>query len=36
MSEKMKEKYPDLKNVGLIICGGNIDLDTLPWHSSSF
>lgn len=34
MSNEMKQKYPDLKNVGLIVCGGNIDLDRLPWYSS--
>ena len=21
----------DLKNVGIILCGGNVDLDNLPW-----
>ena len=30
MSNEMKQKYPDLKNVGLIVCGGNTDLDRLP------
>ncbi|CAF0866234.1 unnamed protein product [Brachionus calyciflorus] len=31
MSEKMKLNYPQLKNVGVILCGGNINIDKLPW-----
>ena len=31
MSEKMKQNYPDLKNVAVILCGGNIDIDNLPF-----
>ena len=26
MSQKMKKHYPDLKNVGVILCGGNVDV----------
>jgi len=36
LSDDMKRKYPDLKNIGIILCGGNIDVDRLPWYSSSF
>eukprot|EP00931_Biecheleriopsis_adriatica_P043518 TRINITY_DN24883_c0_g1_i1.p1 TRINITY_DN24883_c0_g1~~TRINITY_DN24883_c0_g1_i1.p1 ORF type:complete len:371 (+),score=72.71 TRINITY_DN24883_c0_g1_i1:73-1113(+) len=25
------EKYPDLKSIGVVMCGGNLDLDNLPW-----
>ena len=31
LSDKMKHGYPDLKNIGIILCGGNIDIDMLPW-----
>lgn len=31
LSEKFKAKYPDCKKVGVILCGGNQDLDALPW-----
>jgi serine racemase len=31
LSNKMKNNYPDLKNIGVIVCGGNIDIDKLPW-----
>ena len=31
MSAKMKTLDPSLKKVGVILCGGNIDLDHLPW-----
>lgn len=31
MSNKMKNDYPELKNVGVILCGGNIDIDNLPF-----
>jgi threonine dehydratase len=30
-SKKLYEKYPDFRNVGVILCGGNLDLDNLPW-----
>ncbi|KAL8562540.1 hypothetical protein ACOMHN_045805 [Nucella lapillus] len=31
LSDKMKNMDPGLKKVGVILCGGNIDLDHLPW-----
>lgn len=31
MSNKMKTKYPNVKNLGVILCGGNIDVEKLPW-----
>ncbi|KAJ7374018.1 hypothetical protein OS493_009347 [Desmophyllum pertusum] len=30
LSERFKA-IPDLKNVAVILCGGNVDLDNLPW-----
>lgn len=30
MSPAFRKKYPNLKNVGVVLCGGNVDLDTLP------
>ncbi|XP_022101134.1 serine racemase-like [Acanthaster planci] len=29
MSDKFKAAFPDIKNVGIILCGGNIDLDSM-------
>ncbi|XP_022101078.1 serine racemase-like isoform X2 [Acanthaster planci] len=29
MSDKFKAAFPDVKNVGIILCGGNIDLDSM-------
>jgi len=31
LSEKMKSLDPSMKKVAVILCGGNIDLDQLPW-----
>lgn len=32
LSEKFKAlSHQDIKNVGVILCGGNVDLDNLPW-----
>jgi len=31
LSEKMKQNYPDLKNIAVLLCGGNIDIDNLPF-----
>ena len=36
MAAVLSEKFQalpaqDLKNVGVILCGGNVDLDNLPW-----
>jgi len=31
-SKALYEKYPDLKNIGVVMCGGNVDLAKLPWN----
>ncbi len=31
LSEQMKQMSGDLKNIGVILCGGNVDIDNLPW-----
>ena len=31
LSTKMRALDPAIKKVGVILCGGNIDLDHLPW-----
>ena len=31
LSPKLKENYPELKNIGVVLCGGNIDIEHLPW-----
>jgi len=30
-TEKFRSYLPHLKHVGVILCGGNVDLDELPW-----
>jgi len=30
-SDTFRSLQPSLKNVGVIICGGNVDLESLPW-----
>jgi threonine dehydratase len=32
LSDKMKTFDKSIQHVGVILCGGNVDLDTLPWH----
>ncbi|KAJ8311984.1 hypothetical protein KUTeg_009357 [Tegillarca granosa] len=31
MSQRFKNLDPNIKNIGVIICGGNADIDNLPW-----
>lgn len=31
LSEKMKRLDPGMKKIGIILCGGNVDIDKLPW-----
>ncbi len=32
LSHKFREKAgPDVKRVGVVLCGGNLDLDNIPW-----
>jgi threonine dehydratase len=31
-SNEFKAHLPSLKHVAVIVCGGNVDLDTLPWN----
>ncbi len=32
LSHKFREKAgPDVKRVGVVLCGGNVDLDNIPW-----
>ena len=31
LSKQMKEKYPNVKKVGVILCGGNWDVNSFPW-----
>mmetsp|Transcript_9465 Transcript_9465/g.15028 ORF Transcript_9465/g.15028 Transcript_9465/m.15028 type:complete len:359 (-) Transcript_9465:131-1207(-) len=30
-SKQLYEQFPDLRNIGVIMCGGNVDLTQLPW-----
>ncbi|KAK3084813.1 hypothetical protein FSP39_019483 [Pinctada imbricata] len=32
MSEKMATMDPSIKNIGVILCGGNVDINNLPWY----
>ncbi len=29
---KIGKKWPDLEKVGVILCGGNMDLSQIPWN----
>ncbi|XP_052074734.1 probable serine racemase [Mytilus californianus] len=33
MSEKLKQMDPSIKKIGVILCGGNVDMLKLPWYS---
>ena len=35
LSDRMKAMDPDIKRVAVILCGGNVDLDKLPWISNA-
>lgn len=35
MSEKLKQMDPKMKNIGIVVCGGNVDIDSLPWYRHS-
>lgn len=32
MSERLAAMDPTLRNVGVILCGGNVDINHLPWY----
>ncbi|XP_069135801.1 serine racemase-like isoform X3 [Argopecten irradians] len=32
MSDKLAAMDKDMKNIGVILCGGNVDIDKLPWY----
>ncbi|XP_060561650.1 probable serine racemase [Ruditapes philippinarum] len=34
MSEKMRNMDDSIQNVGVILCGGNTDINHLPWYNS--
>ena len=34
LSDKMASLPADIKNVAVILCGGNTDIDNLPWYDS--
>ena len=29
--DEVKRKYPNVNNIGIVLCGGNVDLNKLPW-----
>ncbi|XP_062621082.1 serine racemase-like [Saccostrea cucullata] len=31
MSDRLAAMDPNMKNIGVILCGGNVDIDHLPW-----
>ena len=31
LSEQMTQLDPEIRRVGVVLCGGNVDLDRLPW-----
>ncbi|KAL4223335.1 hypothetical protein ACF0H5_016806 [Mactra antiquata] len=32
MSDRLRKMDDSIKNVGVILCGGNVDIDQLPWY----
>ena len=32
LSDKFKQMDPNMKNIGIILCGGNVDIYSLPWY----
>ena len=30
-TEQFKKLDPSIKKVGVVLCGGNVDIDNLPW-----
>lgn len=34
-TDKMKQLPDEIKKVAVILCGGNTDIDSLPWTKSS-
>ncbi|CAG2234881.1 SRR [Mytilus edulis] len=35
ISDKLRNMDPSIKNIGVILCGGNVDINQLPWYSKS-
>lgn len=35
LSEKFASMDPNLRNVGVILCGGNVDINHLPWYKTA-
>ena len=33
MSDQLKQMDPNMKNIGIIKCRGNVDIDSLPWYT---
>ena len=33
LSDKFKQIDPNMKNIGIILCGGNVDIYSLPWYT---
>lgn len=33
LSEKFASMDPNLRNVGVVLCGGNVDINHLPWYN---
>ena len=33
MSDQLKQMDPNMINIGIILCGGNVDMDSLPWYT---
>ena len=35
LSEHTQNLAPSIQNIGVILCGGNVDLDALPWMNNN-
>jgi serine racemase len=33
MSDQLKQMDPNMKNIGIILCGGNVEIYSLLWYT---
>ena len=33
MSDQLKQMEPNMIHIGIILCWGNVDMDSLPWYT---
>jgi threonine dehydratase len=33
LSDKLKQMNSNMENIGITLCGGNVEIDSLPWYT---